>query len=160
MKSLFGGGNKKIFLIIAIIVFVNLGLFVFFRFQNQIKFAPASLPSQLNQPTISGQQPAFTSDPDSSSGTDSSSSTVIIGGVLVGDGDPWIVLYDDPQTGSVAANLELVFTDQSVCDFGQGFISCSPMYYEVGTGIEVTGQKDGAKLIVSQIERAVSLMGQ
>jgi len=166
--------NKKVFLIIAIIVFVNLGLFVFFRFRNQTKFAPASSPSQLSQPTISGQQladeptieqdlppvdqPASTFDSDSGSGTDSSLSTVTIGGVLIGDGNPWTLIYDTP--GSPATTLELVFTDQSLCDFGQGDTSCSPMYFEVGTDIEATGQKDGSRLIVSQIKRTVPLMGQ
>ena len=171
--------NKKIFLIIGIIVFVNLGLFIYFRFQDQNKFAPSSptpsasqqleqLPAsvdQSDQSASSGQQPVDQpivqdlppADVDQPSTQESSFS---ISGVLIGDGNPWNLIYDDAATGSAAATLELVFTDSSLCDFGQGDTSCTPMYYEFGTGIEVTGQKDGSKLIVPRVKRSVSLMGQ
>ena len=169
--------NKKIFLIIGIIVFVNLGLFIYFRFQDQNKFVPSSptpsasqqleqLPAsvdQSDQSASSGQQPVDQpivqdlppADVDQPSTQESGFS---ISGVLIGDGNPWTLIYDAP--GSPAATFELVFTDQSLCDFGQGDTSCTPMYYEVGTGIEVAGQKDGSKLIVSRVERSVPLMGQ
>ena len=136
--------NKKILLIIGIVILVNLGLFIFFRSQDQTKIAPTTSDQQpvdqpVNQPST--QESAFS-----------------IEGVLVGDGQPWLVLYDDAQTGTVANTLELVFTDQSRCDFGEGGTSCTPMLFEVGTGIKATGQKNGSKLIVTQIDRAVNLM--
>jgi len=158
-------GNKKILIIIAIVIVVNLGLFLFFRSQKSSQPVPASSPPPVNQPVIVDQplvqdlplvdQPAPATD---SSSADSSA--VTIGGVLIGDGNPWTLIYDDAATGAPAATLELVFNGQSRCDFGHGDVFCTPMYYEVGTGIEVTGQKDGGKLIVTHIKRAVALMGQ
>ena len=166
--------NKKIFLIAGIVIFVNLGLFLFFRFRNQTKLTPGLPLSQPSQSTSSGQQPVDQpadsiqqdlppTDPvtqDLPPANADQPTLTTIGGVLIGDGNPWTIIYDDAATGAPAATLELVFTDQGVCDFGQGFTSCTPMYYEVGTGIEAIGRKDGSKLIVSQIERAVPLMGQ
>ncbi len=156
--------NKKIFLIAGIVIFVNLGLFLFFRFRNQTKLTPGLPLSQPSQSTSSGQQPvdqpADSIQQDLPPANADQPTLTTIGGVLIGDGNPWTIIYDDAATGAPAATLELVFTDQSVCDFGQGFTSCTPMYYEVGTGIEAIGRKDGSKLIVSQIERAVPLMGQ
>jgi len=163
--------NKKVFLIIGLVVFVNLGLFIYFRFQDQTK--PVSTPSlsesasQSDQSVPSDQQPVDQSG-DQSAGQDlppadvdqpsARESDFSIEGILIGDGNPWTIIYDDPVTGSPAATLELVFTDSSLCDFGQGDTSCFPMYFEVGTGIQATGQKDGSKLTISQIDRAVNLM--
>lgn len=147
--------KQKIFLIIGIVIFVNLGLFFFFRSQDQNKTTTVS-----DQSTSSGKQvvdqPETQPDRDlPSAGVDQPVSTPVAG-ILIGDGSPWTLIYDAP--GSPAATFELVFTDQSRCDFGGGDVSCSPMYYEVGTGIEVTGQKDGSQLVVSHIKRAVNLM--
>jgi len=182
MKSPFGGKSKKklLVIVVGIIIFVNLGLFLFFRSRNQTRLAPApsdrrpindkpliqqddlppvdqsattqDIPSSTDQPAVQDLPPV---DQPSTQKSDFS-----IGGVLIDDGNPWTLIYDDAATGSPASTLELVFTDQSRCDFGQGDASCTPMYYEVGTGIEVTGQKDGSQLIVSRIERSVPRMPQ
>ncbi len=166
--------NKKVFIIIGIIIFVNLGLFLFFRSKDKSKITTVS-----EQSTASGQQvvdqPEVQPDQNLPSGNQAvvqdlppadvdqpsePESGFSISGVLIGDGNPWTLIYDDAATGAPAATFELIFTDSSLCDFGQGETSCTPMYYEVGTGIEVTGQKDGSKLIVSHVKRSVSLMGQ
>ncbi len=191
MKSLSGGKkNKKVLIIIGIVIFVNLGYFVFFRSKNQTNTTTSLIPQQTeplrqsdqstssDQPSVdqpitqqdvpSNDQPLVKdlplADQSNSTTTNSdsgpSASTITISGVLIGDGNPWTLIYDDAATGSVAATLELVFTDTSLCDFGGGDTSCTPMYYEVGTGIEVTGQKDGSKLTVSRIERSVSIIRQ
>ena len=145
--------NKKIFLIIGIVIVVNLGLFIYFRSQKQTKLAPASSqPDSVDQPVDQDLPSADASQPSARE------SDFSVSGNLIGDGNPWTLIYDDPATGSPAATLDLVFTDQSRCDFGQGDTSCTPMYYEVGTGIEATGQKDGSKLTVSHIKRATNLM--
>jgi len=164
IKSPFMGKSKKklLVIVVGIIIFVNLGLFLFFRSQNQTKLAPVvspldqsdtkDIPSSTDQPVVQDLPPA---DQPSTQESDFS-----ISGVLVGDGNPWTIIYDDAATGAPDATLDLVFTNQSRCNFGQGDASCTPMYFEVGTGIEVTGQKDGSQLIVSQIERSVSRMPQ
>jgi len=139
--------RKNIFLIIGIVVLVNLCLFIYFRFQNR---SEPSVPDA--QPRVDQllDQPA---DQSSTKPADFS-----IEGVLVGDGQPWLVLYDDAKTGTVANTLELVFTDQSRCDFGEGDRSCTPMLFEVGTGIKASGQKEDSLLTISKIIRAVNLM--
>ena len=176
--------NKKVLIIIGIIVFVNLGFFVFFRSQNQTKSTPAlpllqsdssvssdqppadqsvasqEIPSTNVDQPVTGQDLPLVEKSAPPTNPDSSSPTTTISGVLIGDGNPWTLIYDDAATGSVAATLELVFTTSSRCDFGQGDVPCDPMFYEVGTGIEVTGQKDSSNLTVSHIKRAVSLIGQ
>ena len=176
--------NKKIITIIAIVIFVNLGLFLYFRLQDQTKVTPAPQqlgptlsPGQFDQTTPVDQQAV--NQPDVQEDTSPADQSVVqdlpsanvdqpaaqesdfsISGVLIGDGNPWTLIYDDAAIGAPAATLELVFNDSSLCDFGQGDTSCTPMYFEVGTGIQVTGQKDGTRLIVSKIKRSVSLMTQ
>ncbi|MBU1130445.1 hypothetical protein KKE45_03960 [Patescibacteria group bacterium] len=155
--------KKNLLIIIGIIILVNLGLFAFFRSKKQIKLAPALPLDQSDKSTPSAQQSVDQPDlqqdlPPADQSASTNSDTVTISGVLIGDGNPWTVIFDDPTTGAPAATFELVFNDSSLCDFGQGDTSCIPMYFEVGTGIEITGQKDGSQLIVSQISRAVNLM--
>ncbi len=66
----------------------------------------------------------------------------MVSGVLIGDGNPWKLIFDDAETGSPAATVELVFTDESRCDFGQGETSCDPMYFEVVPVLRLSVKKE------------------
>ena len=153
--------NKKVLVGIGItlIVIVNVFFFLFLKPKN--KKTPSSLPVPFGVTTGSQKSPqdAGNVEQDLPSSSDQAGEDMV-SGVLIGDGNPWKLIFDDAETGSPAATVELVFTDESRCDFGQGETSCDPMYFEVGTGIEVVGQKDGSKLIVSQIKRTRILAPQ
>lgn len=77
-----------------------------------------------------------------------------IGGYLLQDDlGGWIVLYDDVQTGAVAAKNSLAFTNDSLCNFGQGEKKCDLSTFEVGTQIEVEGRQSGNELTVIKMKK-------
>ena len=160
--------KNKILVVIGLIILVNLFFLWFLKTKNKTTIGKTASPVQEgegieSEPMEPDQEESLVQDlPGASDQTAEGQNQAgfSITGNLVGDGQPWLVLYDDPQTGAVAATLELVLTDRSRCDFGQGDTSCVPMYFEVGTVVEAIGQKDGNKLIVSQIKKGVAVMPQ
>ena len=170
--------NKKIIVFVILFIVINVFFFLFLKPKGTTKstFLPAFLQESTQEskssqglPIEQGQEPGEANQPDESETPvgqeeplppSSTKASFTVSGNLIGDGNPWKVLYDDPQTGAVAASFDLVFTDQSRCDFGQGETSCQPMLFEVGTQIEVTGNKDGNRLVVIKLKRAVSFIVQ
>lgn len=70
-------------------------------------------------------------------------------GVLLNDDERWIILYDEP--GRPAAFLLLKFTENSICDLGEGEKTCDTSNFIHGTTIEVSGYKEGQELTVVRI---------
>ncbi len=170
--------NKKILIgvlvSVVLIIIINVFFFWYLKPKNKKKSSSSSVPSQevtggqeTPQDTNDGEdlpakqdQGAEQKQPGQSGSGASDQASSSFEGVLIGDGNPWKLIYDDLQSSSAAATLILVFTDQSVCDAGGGVITCSPMMIEMGTQIQVEGVRSGDQLTVISLKRSVALMGQ
>ena len=77
-----------------------------------------------------------------------------IAGVLVRNNpgltqDVWYLVSDSP--GSSADKLELDFSSSSDCSVGTSKVECSKMDLPNGTRVRLSGQKNGGKLLVSDL---------
>lgn len=62
-----------------------------------------------------------------------------------------IFLYGEP--GNPAATVQLIFTQTSLCDFGEGKKTCETAKLEEGTRVKINGNKKNGELEVIEIEK-------
>lgn len=147
--------KKKIVIIVFVVVILGVGFGVYrYQGQQQALLTPEELvedqPLQIEEPVESpaGEETA-------------EKANFSIGGYLLQDDlGGWIVLYDDAQTGAAAAKKTLIFTNESLCNLGQGEKKCDISIFEVGTQIEVEGVQSGNTLKVAKMKKIAGPEGQ
>ena len=143
--------NKKTVIIVFIVVVLGVGFGVY-RYQNQQQVSlsseeligrPAEKAEEAKEPVESPVGEKIVEKANFSIG----------GNLLQSDLGGWIVLYDDAQTGAMAAKKTLIFTNESLCDLGQGEKKCDLSTFEIGTQIEVEGVQSGNTLKVTKMKK-------
>lgn len=63
----------------------------------------------------------------------------------------WILLYEEP--GNPALDVNLKFTNDSLCDLGKGELPCDTSKFEHGSRVQVEGNKSGKEVTVVKLKK-------